>query len=82
MQYKVGDKVKILPSATEVRVPNGEVGKSGTITFITQSGRHMNITMDKPLKGFRAVYCWSINIEHIELLVVKGQQLLFNFMEE
>ena len=82
MKYKVGQRVRLLPSATKVMVPYDEVGKPGKLTFVTSDGFNMNIHMDKPREGNRLANSWGISHYHIESIIEKGQQLLFSFMEE
>lgn len=73
--FKVGDKVKILPSATDVMVAEDEVGKTGVIT-VYFSSKQINVFMDKVRKesGYRVD--WSVDSSQIEPVLVVGQQLL------
>ena len=75
MKFKIGDKVKILPSATGVNVAKSEVGKIGVITEIYN---RYNIYVDTDTRKFAPWVVYEHDIAHV---IKKGQQLLFNFME-
>ena len=79
MKFKVGDKVKILSSATQIGVEKVDVGKDGVI--ISTGGSSALVYMDKvcSVRGYRCR--WSVNISMIKLLPTKGEQLLFSFMK-
>lgn len=70
MNFKIGDKVKILPSAVDISVAESEVGKVGIIIEIISSSR---IYVDTPTERFGF---WVVNEWDITPVVVIGQQLL------
>ena len=76
-KFKIGDKVKILPSATIIGVRESEVGKTVLIRSIYNESDGIMIT-DSRGGGYG---CWCVNSYDIAPFVVKGQQLLFEFME-
>jgi ribosomal protein L21E len=80
-KFKVGDKVRILPSATSIMVSKEDVGKTGVVT-VYDSSKDIIVYMDKPLRivGYRVD--WLVEDSMIELAVKVGQQLTFDFMEE
>lgn len=80
-KFKKGDKVRILESATDVMVDVEEVGKTGVITKY-ESYKGILVLMDKPLKRVGRRVDWSVEGSMIEHVIKKGQQLLFDFMEE
>ena len=69
-KFKVGDKVKILPSATRVGVESEEVGKVGVIKDI------------RVCTARGCVCLWNVGCKMLELYPVKNQQLEFPFMIE
>lgn len=76
-KFKVGDKVKILPSATRVWVMIEEVGKIGIISRIDEENNCFSVTMLNSCKG--RVHHWSLSNHHITPVIKVGQQLLFDF---
>lgn len=72
MGFKIGDKVKILPSAINIGVRKSEVGTIQTVIRIIDS---MTIDITDSNNG-----SWWVEPDQIKLVVVKGQQLLFDFM--
>ena len=78
-KFKVGDKVKILPSSIEWSVPLSEVGKFGVIVSFPRS-KDFRVYMDKPWLQFNARETWVVRSSHIEIAVKPGQQLEFAFM--
>lgn len=77
MKFKVGDKVKILPSAMNISVGAREIGKITKIKTINSP----NDIMIYDSRG-KEYGCWCVNDYNIALVIVKGQQLLFDFMSE
>lgn len=75
MKFKVGDKVKILPSATIIGVRESEVGKTVEI----KSMYSVNELMVSDSRG-GGYGCWCVKDYDIAPIIVKGQQLLFDFM--
>lgn len=78
MKFKNGDKVRILPSAIDGGVLACSVGKIGIVDGIADSysGSYYHVCM---VSG----YTWSVYPNQIESVIVKkGEQLLFSFMEE
>jgi len=84
MKFKVGDNVRILPSATGVMVAEDEVGKTGVITSYGLLGKSIVVLMDKPRKASSHRFNWCVDSSQIELVGVPGQQLLLwnNIWEE
>ncbi len=78
VKFKIGDKVKILPSATGVTVWKEEVGKIGRVTSIRYDSFY--VRMLNPCKG--KLRLWSVGDNMIALIVKVGQQLLFEFMQQ
>lgn len=67
MKFKVGDKVKILPSATAIGVEETEVGKIVKIRTIYSS----NYILIGDSRG-RKYGCWSVDESNIAPAIVKG----------
>jgi len=82
MKFKIGDKVRILPSAIKIGVWAAEVGKIGIVTSgcIVPDGRQfLQIKMLNLCKGkYRR---WSVSNASLCPAVEKNEQLLFGFME-
>lgn len=77
MKFKIGDKVKILPSAVDGGVSERAVGKIGIITYYSP-GSYFCVLMDyEREKGGT----WAVCPCQMEPAIKVGQQLLFNFME-
>lgn len=74
MKFKIGDKVKILPSAVAIGIYESEVGTIQTILQIISSTTIVITASDGG--------CWHVDPEDITTAVVKGQQLLFDFMQQ
>ena len=74
-KFKKGDKVRILPSAVDISVAEDEVGKTGVITYYA-SPKNIIVFMDKIRKESYRRVSWNVYSSQIELVVVKGQQLL------
>lgn len=81
-KFKVGDKVRILPSAIDVEVPSEEVGKTGVVKNISKDGTDFLVLMDKPRREGGTRLDWVVNLSQIEQVITPGQQLIFSFMEE
>lgn len=77
MKFRVGDKVKILPSAIDGGVSEGAVGKIGVITYHAP-GDYFCVLMDYEGKDGLT---WAVFPDQMEHVIKVGQQLLFNFME-
>ena len=75
MKFKIGDKVRILPSAVDIGVRESEVGTIQTVIKIIDP---MTIDITNSSGNDKS---WWVEPDQIELAIVKGQQLLFNFME-
>ena len=69
--FKVGDKVKILPSARDVGVYDESINKIGVIVKIYSYGT---------ILVRESKYIWSIDEHHIEPVIPVGAQLMFPFM--
>ena len=78
MKFKIGDKVRILPSAATIGVLKSEVGKIVKITGISIFST--NDIMISDSRG-DAYGCWCVNEYDIAPAIKVGQQLLFEFME-
>ena len=72
-KFKVGDKVKILPSATTIGVEDSEVGTTQTILQIESP---TTIVITDSTDGR-----WHVYPRDITPVFIVGQQLLFSFME-
>jgi len=77
MKYKIGQRVKFLPSAREDGIPRSAIGKDCIITT-SDIPPFLRVRMIPP---FVREY-WYVNRNHIERVIQIGQQLLFPFMEE
>lgn len=80
-KFKVGDKVRLLPSAVNGCIDVEEVGKTGIIKMCDWP-ESMIVYMDKPLKRFDYRIEWVVQSSMIEPYAQIEEQLLFNFMEE
>jgi len=81
MQFKVGDKVKILPSAVNGGVSEKDVGKIGEI--IEYGNGYFDVMMDSGQStGPNLDLPWAVYPNQMELVVTVGQQLVFDFMGE
>ena len=80
-KFKVGDKVRILPSALNVHVPEDEINKIGIIMGRDIHSKYNKVLMDKirTRSGYRVD--WLVSDSQIEPAIKVGQQLLFKFME-
>lgn len=78
-KFKVGDKVRILPSAVSGGVSEEDVNKIGEIIGFREEHGYFLVAMDNRKR--RNSY-WAVYPNQIEHTVVKGQQLLFDFMNE
>lgn len=73
-KFKVGDKVKILPSATRISVAKNEVGVVGEIIHIyDQDGLVVNTVTERYVP-------WVVRAKDIVPVVKVGEQLEFSFM--
>ena len=75
MKFKIGDKVRILPSAMLTGVSETEIGKVVKITKMN----FLDCIMISDSRG-DTYGCWAVNYDDIAPVIVKGQQLLFDFM--
>ena len=73
VKFKIGDKVKILPSAVVIGVSESEVGTIQTILQVE--------SLDTIIITDSGVCCWRVGPRDITSVIKIGQQLLFNFME-
>lgn len=73
--FKVGDKVRILPSAVFIGVRKSEVGRIVEIRRIISP----NSIMISNSSGDRYA-CWRVSDYNIAFYIKVGQQLLFDFM--
>jgi len=78
-KFKVEDKVRILLSATDVGVLEGEVGSIGRVISLRDRESSCRVQMFKSHKG--RTYIWSVNYSQIEPIFKVGRQQLFSFME-
>ena len=72
MKFKIGDKVKILPSAVAIGVSESEVGTIQTILRVE--------SLDTIIITDSGGGCWHVDPKDITSTIKIGQQLLFNFM--
>jgi len=75
-KFKIGQKVRILPSAEVIGVLKSEVGKIVEIRDMFGSG---DIRISDSRGDGHA--CWSVGSEDIAPVIEVGQQFLFDFME-
>ena len=76
MKFKVGDKVKVLPSAVNIGVDKSDVGKIGVI-FEIESPESILIKTTYTENWF-----WCVYPKDIVPVIKVGQQLIFSFMED
>ena len=76
MNFKIGDKVKILPSATIIGVLESEVGK-----IVKVIGGYGSDILVSDSRG-NEHGCWCVNDYDIIPFVEIGQQLVFDFMQQ
>ncbi len=74
LKFKVGDKVKILPSAVDIGVSKSEVGTTQTILRVENLDTIIITSSDGG--------SWDVYSDDIIPVIVIGQQLLFDFMEK
>ncbi len=74
MKFKIGDRVIILPSATRIGVWEERVGNIAVISELNFMNEYILIEEEG--------YVWSVKRSHIKRIAIKGEQLLFAFMEE
>jgi len=75
-KFKVGDKVRILPSAINGGVSEKAIGKIGTIVAHCR-GVYFEVIMDKNQDtGPNPHLPWAVYHDQIKLVIIKGQQLL------
>lgn len=73
MKFKIGDKVKILPSAAYIGVEENEIGTTQTIIRVESLD---TIVITDTDGGY-----WHVDPHDIIPVIKVGQQLLFSFME-
>ncbi|KKN73116.1 hypothetical protein LCGC14_0404250 [marine sediment metagenome] len=74
-KFKVGDKVRILPSAIDINVAESEVGAMGKIITVRNQE---SICVDTVTKKY---LFWVVRGRDIEPVIKVGQQLQFDFMK-
>lgn len=80
-KFKVGQKVKLLPSIVNRGVLRSEIGKVGIITSISPYGI-VNVKTDFKAINRSRWPGWSLQTNDIAPVIKKGIQLLFAFMSE
>jgi len=75
-KFKIGDRVKILPSAVTIGVAEREVGKVAKVT-----GGCGSDIMISDSRGCEYA-SWCVNDYDIIPFIEIGQQLLFDFMQQ
>jgi hypothetical protein len=78
-KFKVGDKVRILPSAVAGGVDKTDVGKIGRITGWFEGGGYFTVVMNH---WTTLVWSWAVYPNQMEHAVEIGAQLVFDFMSE
>lgn len=84
MKLRVGNRVKMLSTATSVDVEAEEVGKVGTIIYLSKyltAYCGIRVQMDNICKARGYIPTWAVGAGMIKLVPVKGQQLLFDFVK-
>ncbi len=76
MKFKVGDKVKILPSAVDINVAGSEIGEIGIVVYVYAEEEYSI----KTASGYYEE--WWVRARDIAPAIIKGQQLLFDFMQQ
>ena len=77
-KFKVGDKVRILPSAIRGSVSEKAVGKIGEIKSSASAG-YFCVLMDYEDGGSMT---WAVYPCQMEPVIKIGQQLVFEFMKQ
>jgi len=78
MKFKIGDKVRILPSAIDINVAEEEVGKVVEITEVYEGYSGYDYTVSAFSKRYGD---WWMRERDIASALMVGQQLVFDFME-
>ncbi len=84
MKFKIGDRVRILPSANKVGVESSDFGKIGTLSCIDNYVTvwcGFLVKMDKICKERGCICSWNVGIDMVKLVPKKGEQLLFDFVK-
>ena len=77
MKFKIGDKVRILPSAIDINVAETEIGKIVEVVDVYTSCNEYEV------KAFSKKYSpWWVRKCDIAPAIKVGQQLVFDFMEK
>ena len=79
-KFKVGDKVRILPSAIDIGVFKSELGGIGVVIDCYYMDIYIRVYMDNVCKETGCRKEWAVRSDQIELFIKVGQQLLFAFM--
>ena len=79
MKFKVGDKVRLLPSATESFISEKDVGKMGRIIAYQKPFNTFKVKMDR--WRWDSDLSWVVRSDQMELVIETGQ-MLFNFMKD
>jgi len=77
--FKIGDKVEILPYATSVGVESEDVGKVGVINYMNDVASErfgIAVQMKEICKARGYIPNWSVGYKMIKLVPTKGEQLL------
>ena len=83
MEFKVGDKVRILSRATMVGVEREDVGKVGVVASISEYPTErfgIIVKMNDVCKARGCIPTWSVGSTMIALTHKKNEQFVFNFM--
>lgn len=76
-KFKIGDKVRILPSAMNGGVSEKSVGKIAKITKYCAGGGYFDVIMDSGQDaGLNNHLPWAVYSDQIERVIIPGQQLL------
>lgn len=76
MKFKIGDKVRILPSAVNGGVSEHAVGKVGKIIEYRDAGGYFLVLMDKYTENNNPDLSWAVYSYQMEPAIKIGQQLL------
>lgn len=79
-KYPIGTKIIFIAHAGMCHQARQDDGKKGRIIGETSAGR-VKIFLPDSVKNWGTEYTWNTGWDDIKPISVKGQQLLFAFME-
>ena len=80
-KYPIGTKIKFVANESMCYLAKQDNGKTGEIIGETSCGNAKIFLINSVKKNSSSEYTWNTGWENIEPVIVKGQQLMFDFME-